>query len=105
MSVGAEIRLLHQPLKSQVETRFDSGLGIYWAHMIPIPRPCFNVALLDELNNFVTTIQRGFGRDSVHYGNQICYAVLASKTPGVFNLGGDLALFRTLIQLQDHASL
>jgi DSF synthase len=33
------------------------------------------------------------------------YAVIASKLPGVFNLGGDLALFRTAIERRERSTL
>ncbi len=39
------------------------------------------------------------------HAHSINYAVLASKTPGVFNLGGDLALFRSAIVHRDRAQL
>jgi len=35
----------------------------------------------------------------------IDYMVLASKVPGIFNLGGDLALFRSLVEAGDRQSL
>jgi len=35
----------------------------------------------------------------------INYAILASKVPGVFNLGGDLSLFRNAILNHDRAQL
>jgi DSF synthase len=73
--------------------------------MCPSPRPCFNIQLLDELACFIKTIREAHTPGKNTRGNQICYAVLASKTPGIFNLGGDLSFFRTLIQLQDRGSL
>ena len=36
---------------------------------------------------------------------ELRYTVIASSTPGVFNLGGDLALFKSAIQRRDRASL
>ena len=39
------------------------------------------------------------------HAHSINYAVLASKTPGVFNLGGDLALFRSAIVHRDRTQL
>src|SRR5436190_7760224 len=71
--------------------------------MTPHPRPCFNLRLLDELGAFIETIKSSCTTGRT--GNPVCYGVLASKTPGVFNLGGDLALFRTMILLQDRAGL
>jgi len=99
MSVRAEAKLSHK-YASQVETSFDSDRGIYWAFMRPAPRPCFNPQLLRELNEFIRTVKDGLNQSSaIHYG------VLASGTPGVFNLGGDLSLFRGFIHEQDRSAL
>lgn len=105
MNGSAEVKFLHEPLHNQVTTRFDADTGAYWAYMSPQPRPCFNVQLLSELHSFIETIKTGFSHRQSHYGSPICYGVLASSTPSIFNLGGDLALFRTLIQLQDRNAL
>jgi DSF synthase len=88
----------------QVQLDYDGDRGVYWAYMQPSPRPCFNVQLLSELHSFIETIRSGFASRIAHAPG-VRYGVLASKTPGVFNLGGDLSLFRSLIQLQDRASL
>ena len=97
-------KLDQQPGRLQVQLDYDSDRGVYWAYMQPSPRPCFNVQLLSELHSFIETIQSGFANRNAH-GPGVRYGVLASKTPGVFNLGGDLSLFRSLIQVQDRESL
>ena len=104
MTGRREVSQLHQTHQSQVETKFDSDFGVFWAYMFPRPRPCFNVQLLEELRSFIETIKYGSARGVKPLG-PVCYGVLASRTPGVFNLGGDLSLFRTFIQLQDRRSL
>ena len=106
MSASAEVKLLHSVQHTQVETRLDSELGAYWAFMAPRPRPCFNVQLLGGLNAYIRTITDHQGR--IPIGGQqhpIAYGILASSRPGVFNLGGDLALFRMLIHNEDRAGL
>ncbi|MBS0319280.1 MAG: crotonase/enoyl-CoA hydratase family protein [Proteobacteria bacterium] len=99
MNPIADVHFLAQPAAPQVETRFDPANGSYWAYMNPSPRPCFNPTLLAQLHAYITTITANQGT-IVHDGERhaIRYGVLASKTPGVFNLGGDLALFREAIQ-------
>ena len=103
MSVRAEAKLSHTKQPTQVDTTFDSDRGIYWAFMRPSPRPCFNPQLLAELHDFIRTIkdglQSGTQQTPIHYG------VLASKTSGIFNLGGDLSLFRGFIHSQDRDAL
>ncbi len=74
--------------------------------MNPKPRPSFNVALLGQLRSYIESIAEGAGYVN-HRGRQfrIDYAVIASKVPGVFNLGGDLSLFREAIDRQDRQAL
>lgn len=107
MNAIADVRYLHKPRFEQVDIRFDRELGIYWAHMNPRPRPFFSPQLLSELSAYVDTIENGAGTmtDAQGEAGPLHYAVIASKTPGVFNLGGDLSLFRGAIQRRERATL
>lgn len=106
MSASAEIKLLQSAHPAQVETRFDAELGAYWAFMSPRPRPCFNVHILDDLRIYIQTITEKRGQIFIGGDeHRIAYGILASSKPGIFNLGGDLALFRMLIHNQDRQSL
>jgi DSF synthase len=103
---AAEVTALHCSRQSQLETRLDIESGAYWALMAPKPRPCFNLQLLAELKDYVASIKASAGTVLADgFQHPISYGVLASSTPGIFNLGGDLALFRMLIQNQDRQSL
>jgi len=106
MSATADVRFLPQTPFEQVETRFDVEFGVYWAFMNPRPRSCFNRELLEELHGFIESIVDNDCRIR-HNGRYypINYGVLASKVPGVFNLGGDLGLFRSAIAAGDRESL
>jgi DSF synthase len=106
MLASAEVKVLNVPRNGQIDTRFDSDLGAYWALMSPRPRPCFNVQLLADLNAYIRGIKANQGRLLISGREErVSYGVLASNTPGIFNLGGDLALFRMLIHTQDRESL
>jgi DSF synthase len=106
MNAMADVRYLSEIQKSQLETRFDPDQGIYWAFMNPSPRPCFNLGLLAQLRGYIASIVDNGGL-LVRNGesHQIRYGVLASKTPGVFNLGGDLVLFRQAIESKARSEL
>lgn len=106
MTATADSRFHPQTRFQHVETRFDVEYGVYWAFMNPQGRPCFNVKLLEELREYIDTIIDSNCRMS-HRGEsyRINYGVLASKLPGVFNLGGDLLLFRSTIAARDRAQL
>jgi DSF synthase len=106
MNAAAEVRFFPQTHFSQLETRFDPEFGVLWGFMDPKPRPTFNPHLLAELRGYVDSIVQPGGL-IWHEGSQlpINYAVIASKVPGVFNLGGDLSLFREAIATHDRDML
>jgi DSF synthase len=100
--VGSRPRTRHE----QLETHFEPETGVLWAIMNPTPRPSFGARLLLDLHAFINEIIESRGQ-FVEAG-RICpinYAVLASKVPGVFNLGGDLSLFRNAILTHDRGQL
>jgi DSF synthase len=106
MQAAAELRVLSQQDRSQVETRFDKEFGVYWGYMHARPRACFSNQLLTELRGFVDSIINCSGQFSVRGETaRVRYAIIASKTPGVFSLGGDLALFRSAIVRRDREQL
>jgi len=106
MNAAAEVRYFPQTQFNQIETRFDPEFGVLWCLMSPKPRPTFNPSLLAELRGYVDSIIQPGGL-IWHEGRQevINYAVIASKVPGVFSLGGDLSLFRLAIANQDRNML
>jgi DSF synthase len=91
---------------SQFEIDFDSQHEILWARMRGHPVPNFNPTLLAEAREFQGSIERSGGRIRVDGGERTFrYVVLGSSVPGVFSLGGDLALFMQLIRARDRAAL
>jgi DSF synthase len=104
MTATAEIRALHHSDYSHIQVRFDSEYGVFWAHMNATPRPCFSVPLLSELRTYLDAIIASHSAQTPEKA-RVRYGVLASKTAGVFNLGGDLTLFRSFIEHQDRAGL
>ena len=106
MSNIADVRYLNRVEPAQVATRFDPEFGVYWAHMRPRPRACFTVPLLRDLQSYISTITEREG-EIFHQGiaHRIRYGVLASQTPRIFSLGGDLELFRAAIRRGDRDAL
>lgn len=90
----------------QINTRFDNEFGVMWSIMQAEPRPCFNTTCLNELLQHQSYLQSTNGQ-IVSQGKveQINYFVLASSTPGVFCLGGDLSLFKDLILAKEKEKL
>jgi len=97
---------LEHRFSDQLSARFDTTQRAMWSRWQPAPRPCFNPALLRDIRTYYDMLAHtdGIVRDGSE-SHPIECVVLASGMPGVFNLGGDLELFRTLIDKQDRAGL
>ncbi len=90
----------------QISTRFDHEEGISWVLMKPESVPCFNLGLLGELQQYNRTIEGSRGNIWANGAlHPLRYTVFASEVPGVFNLGGQLALFSKLIRNADRQAL
>lgn len=89
---------------TQLQVDFDPECNTFWCSMRPSPRPCFNPTLLREISELSRLFRAmGVGR-SGEWGTPV-HVVFSSDIPGVFNLGGDLGLFLTLIRQKDRESL
>src|SRR2546430_119576 len=86
----------------QIEIKFDPDHSVAWTYLKPVGAPCFNVRLLNELREHDEAVE-ACGGILLDRGElrQLHYYVVASKIDNIFNLGGDLALFAQLAQLQD----
>lgn len=97
--------LLDTKLK-QAQYQFDPDLHSATLSMCPKPRPCFNLALLQEIRSFQQAVAKHVKADIDQYGHtNLQYTILASNIPGIYNLGGDLHLFLDLIQKKDRDEL
>jgi len=90
----------------QFRAHFEPTQRAMWSRWNPSPRPCFNSRLLADIRAYHDFLAQSDGQIE-HLGVQtpIEYVVLASDKPGVFNLGGDLDLFKKLIGERDRAGL
>ncbi len=82
----------------EMSVRYDRNQEALWGYFKPSQRPCFSPVILKEAKAIMLDIIKYFesGEDRENY--PIRYVILASQTPGVFNLGGDLELFIDLIK-------
>jgi len=87
-----------------LEVEWNSDEGTVWCYMNPRPRPCFNPQLLSELIGLQDRLE-GLGLTRDRLLERPHFAVFASRIPGVFNLGGDLGLFRQMIDRRDRQGL
>lgn len=91
---------------TQLHAHYDHANHAMWSRWTPEPRPCFNPSLLATIRTYYEFLADSVGKVSdLGEEHDIEYVVLASGTPGVFNLGGDLDLFRRLIDNSDRLGL
>jgi len=90
----------------QLSVHYDKDARAIWSRWAPEPRPCFNPSLLADIRAYYEYLGTSDARiDCFGEKHDIEYVVLASATQGVFNLGGDLDLFRQLIEARDRQGL
>jgi len=100
------LRLPYGKTTSQYVTEFDPATRTVWGYFQPKGTACFSLALLKDIRRHDEALAANGGK--VDIGGEMCKAnhyVLASRTPRVFNLGGDLALFVLLIKARDRDAL
>ena len=90
---------------TQFNTRYDSETESIWCWMNPHPRPCMNQAILDELTQLQEKLRDTYENQSSDFIWPFRHLILASKVPGIYNLGGDLELFKQCIDTRDESKL
>ena len=103
MNVMPSPVLPHPTSYRHLRTRFEPQYGALWCYLAPHPRPCFSFEVLEELRRFQVKIERSADDEGKGWG--VRYVILASVTPGVFNFGGDLALFIRCLKENDPETL
>ncbi len=93
-------------ISDQLRACYEPNQRAMWSRWNPAPRPCFNAGLLADIRSYHDFLASTNGHLELN-GEQhaIDYVILASAKPGVFNLGGDLDLFKKLIGEQNRAEL
>ena len=85
----------------QLEVTFEKETGAVWTFLKPRGRASYNPDLLEDFHAW----QRGIVAAFEDRPSDIKYLLLGSRTPGIFNLGGDLNLFADRIRERDRAAL
>ena len=92
--------------EAHYETHFDPEFGAYWASLRPESPTNFTPELIAALRQGQIRVENRI-REELDSGceNRLRYQILTSRIPGIFSLGGDLALFRRLIRDQDREAM
>jgi DSF synthase len=89
---------------TEFDFEYDPDEKILFCYFDFAGRPCFTNTVLGEAQA-VQRMVRGLFGDRTGAPPPLRYMVLGSRTPGVWNLGGDLDLFGVLIRNRDRAAL
>lgn len=80
-----------------VSSEYVESQRAVWMYMNHLARPCFTLDLIADMRRQQDAI--------AERPDEVDFLVTASMTPGVFNLGGDLDLFRKLSAAGDYDGL
>jgi DSF synthase len=89
----------------EISLRYDARHKALWCYYKPAQRPCFSSRMLTELRQMQQSIMDYYMTRSSKSEPLIRYQILHSQVPGIFSLGGDLALFSKLIKKRDRQQL
>lgn len=98
-----KIRLESEPFE-ELTVEYDVHERIVWYFMNPASRPSVTIGLMRDarrLQQLVQTVCEGYAPADL----PVRYVAVSSRISGIFNLGGDLALFAQLIRTRDRESL
>ncbi len=89
----------------ELELRLEEQNRILWCDMRPRGRPCFTHDLMAECRAVQLAIRQMFADRKQGEPRPFDYFVAGSKTPGIYNLGGDLAYFIDNVRARDVESV
>lgn len=105
-SFGDPAAILSAARFATLETRLEPDSASFWAYMNPGPKPCFTLQLLQDILAQQALLRDALSADRrAEFGPALRYYVMGSRLPGIFNLGGDLALFAEKIRNRDLPAL
>ena len=88
-----------------LDVSLDTEHRCFWAWQRPVGRPSYTMALMQDISAMQHAIQRMFATRAQSGERPFDWFVMASRVPGIFNLGGDLGLFGERIRQGDLAAL
>lgn len=102
MPARFDIRDLHF---EELALRLDEQQRILWCDMQPKGRPSYTHELMGEIGAMQAAVRQMFLNLDENEPNPFDYFVCGSKTPGIYNLGGDLGHFVDRIRARDFESM
>jgi DSF synthase len=90
---------------TELTVRFEADHGALWCMFNHTERPCFTPRLLNQIRSLQTRIEQGLAGSTDPAQMPLRTVIWTSAVPGIWNLGGDLALFTRLIREGAEAEL
>jgi DSF synthase len=88
-----------------LELSFDPDNETLWCFMSPLGRPSFTPPVLRDITRMQHAVRRLFEARHAAGRPPFRYFVWGSNTPGIYNLGGDLAFFIDRIRKGDRTAM
>lgn len=89
----------------ELDVVYDDAERVLWYYMAPRTRPSFTRGMLADIRRLQGRASEVIGNTTDTREIAIRYLVLASRIPGIFNLGGDLELIGRLVREQNRVGL
>ena len=89
----------------ELEVKIEEESRILWCDMRPSGRPSFTHSLMTEFRSVQLGVRQMFADRKAGEPAPFDYFVSGSKTPGIYNLGGDLAYFIANVRSGDIESM
>ncbi len=89
----------------EIIVRHDRQDGIFWCFMNQKGRPSYTYSLGDEIQQVQDWIALNYAVPANIANDDLRFFVCGSKTPGVYNLGGDLLHFAECIRKRDYDAM
>ncbi len=89
----------------EIELRFDRSDEIFWCYMNQKSRPSYIYELGEEIQQVQDWIHSTYALEGSRNADPLRYFVCGSRTPSIYNLGGDLKHFADCIRRRDLGAL
>ena len=89
----------------EISVRHDQQDKIFWCFMNQTGRPSYTYSLGAEIQQVQDWIGNNYAMPTNGGPDDLRYFVCGSKTPGIYNLGGDLRHFADCIRSRDLAAM
>lgn len=90
---------------NEISVRHDVQDKLFWCYMDQKGRPSYTYELGHEIQQVQDWMAQNYGAAANTGLDDLQYFICGSKTPGIYNLGGDLRHFAECIRNQDFAAM